>query len=120
MSKKEDFLEIIRISEKQLVIELIVSKGKDGDFFVQVSPTLNVSGYGKTEDEAKESFDLNIKLFCEDLMNLKLVERLKYIKSFGFKNKKYQTKNYSNIYVDKNGILQGLEQVSTMREKIAA
>ena len=50
--------ETIRISKGRIKIGVMVSSGMDGDYHIIISPTLSVSGYGKTEKEAIESFDV--------------------------------------------------------------
>lgn len=110
----KEIKESIRIKGEELTIKVLTSSGKDGDFFVLISPSLSVSGYGKSEEEAKDSFKLNLELFCHDLMTLKKDERDLELKKLGFQREKYHTKNFSKAYIDENGVLQGLEK-STVR-----
>lgn len=60
----------LRFHKNQINIRVAIFTGKEGDFFVTISPSLNVSGYGKTKEESHESFHENAILFCTDLMAL--------------------------------------------------
>lgn len=104
--------EHIRIKSGKINIKVLTASGKDGDYFVNISPTLLVSGYGSTEKEAKESFEYNMELFCKDLLVLVPEKRDKYLFSLGFSKEKFKTKNFSKLYIDENGVLQGLEPSS--------
>lgn len=101
--------EHIRIKSGKINIKVLTASGKDGDYFVNISPTLLVSGYGSTEKEAKESFEYNMELFCKDLLVLVPEKRDTYLFSLGFCKEKFKTKNFSKLYIDENGVLQGLE-----------
>jgi len=101
--------ETIRIKGDKINVGTMVISGKDGNYFVCISPALNVSGYGETEEEAKESFMENIDLFCSDLMILSKEKIEHELFKLGFRREKYKTKNFSKLYVDDKGVLQGLE-----------
>lgn len=102
--------ETIRINKATVRIRVIEITGKEGDFFVSLSPSLNVSGYGKTKEESQDSFKANIHLFCEDLMALPKEQREHELNLLGFKQERDHHKNYSKSYVDENGILQNFEE----------
>lgn len=104
-----DFKETIRIKNNSIRIGAFVVSGKDGDFFIVASPSILVSGYGDTLEEAEESYKLNIELFARAILDAPVELRNKELKKLGFEQIKFQTKNYSKLYVDENGILQGLD-----------
>lgn len=104
--------ETISMSRNKLSISVNTISGKDAGFYVIIAPSLNVSGYGKTFEEAKESFDENIIVFGEDLNTLSLRERFEYLKSLGWTKSKYFKKRLSKAFVDHNGVLQNLEEAS--------
>ncbi len=54
--KEKPTKETIRIKNQKISVSVLVAFGKDGEHFVEVSPTISVSGYGTTAEEAKESF----------------------------------------------------------------
>jgi len=101
--------EIIRLKDGSLEVKFVAFSGKEGDFYVFVAPSLLVSSYGDTLEDAKEAFLENIDTFCIDFMELNAFQRDAYAKSLGFKKQKYNSKNYSKAYVDQNGILNGID-----------
>lgn len=104
--------DIVRINKESITIKVAFFTGKEGDYFVTVSPSLNVSGYGKTNIEAKQSFEENMKLFCDDLIDLPKKKLETELRKMGFIKEKLHNKNFSKVYVDENGILQNFEEGS--------
>jgi len=105
----KDIKETVRIKGNRLSIKILAATGKEGDYFVTVSPSLLVSGYGSTEEDAKQSFEENLRLFCEDFMKLNQPLRESELIKLGFSKVKFHNKDYSKAYVDENGVLQGFE-----------
>jgi hypothetical protein len=105
----KDIKETVRIKGNTLSIKILSATGKEGEHFVTVSPALLVSGYGSTEEEAKKSFEENLRLFCEDFMKLNPTQRESELFKLGFAKVKFHNKDYSKAYVDENGVLQGFE-----------
>lgn len=105
-----DIKESIKIKNDRLLIKCMVLSGKEGDHFITVSPTLMVSGYGSTAKEADESFQENMRLFCDDILKVSQSDRNTYLKSLGFVQEKFHRKNFSKTYVDTNGVLQGFDE----------
>lgn len=105
----KDIKETVRIKGNTLSIKILSATGKEGEHFVTVSPALLVSGYGSTEEEAKQSFEENLKLFCQDFMKLNQPQRESELFKLGFTKVKFHNKDYSKAYVDENGVLQGFE-----------
>lgn len=101
--------EQIKISKKGGKLRVNVTTGKQDDFWICVSPSLNVSSYGKTLKEAKEGFLENTITFIEDLTELDIIRRDVVLKDMGWTKRKYFRKQFSKVYVDKDGILQNLE-----------
>jgi hypothetical protein len=101
--------ETIRIKQGKIRINVITASGKDGEHFIVVTPSLLVSGYGNTSEEAQQSFKHNMVLFCKDLLALNHDVRDAELRKLGFVQEKLATKNFSKAYVDENGVLQGLE-----------
>jgi hypothetical protein len=104
--------EQIRIKSNRVQIRLNVISGVDDGFHVCVSPTANISGYGDDKDSARSSFEHNAQLFMQDLLSLSTKERNNFLKSLGWKQMKHESKNYSTPFVDKDGILNNLEESS--------
>jgi hypothetical protein len=110
----QDIKESIHIKESNITIKVMTFSGKDGDYFVSISPALLVSGYGVTEEEATASFKENILTFCDDLLRLSAEERNAELRKLGFSQESGQLRNYSKVYIDEKGVLQGLES-STLK-----
>lgn len=104
-----DIIETIRIKGGAIRLGVFMARGKDGDFYVNICPSLHVSGYGKTPKEARESFEENLRLFCEDLLSLSKEKRDKELISLGFSKSRFRTKNFSKTYIDQDGVLQNFE-----------
>lgn len=102
-------VEQLKVSNTSVSIRINLLTGKEGDFWVCLSPSLNVSGYGSSKKEARASFNENIAVFCEDLISLDTSLRNKILRELGWKQKKYLKKQFSKAFVDKDGILQNLE-----------
>jgi predicted RNase H-like HicB family nuclease len=107
----------VRIKNGTLTVEATIISGKDGEHFVSIVPSLMISGYGSTEQEAMDSLDENMETFCDDFMKLSLEQRKSELIKLGFSQVPYHTKNFSKLYVDENGLLQGLENVTIKKSK---
>ena len=110
-------VDTLRIKGGVLNVEATVISGKDGEHFVSIVPSLMISGYGSTEQESMDSLDENMETFCEDFMKLSNEQRQSELIKLGFSQVPYHTKNFSKLYVDENGLLQGLENVTIKRNK---
>ena len=104
--------ESIRLENNKLHIQVVTAVGKDGDFFVMVSPTLQVSGYGVSEIDAKASFDHNMEVFCDDFFNMSSIEKDNFLKQLGFIKRIPKVEHFSKVFIDSNGALQGIERLS--------
>ena len=112
--------EYLKIKSDKINIKVLTVSGKDGDYFVNISPALLISGYGSSEQEAKESFEHNMEVFCKDLLDLTQENRDLYLFKLGFSKEKFKSKNFSKLYIDENGVLQGLEPSSVKTSVLEA
>jgi hypothetical protein len=103
------FIETIRINKGNVHIKVVRATGKEGDFYVCIAPSIQVSGYGRTKKEAQESFEANMNVFFDDIMALNTKDREHQLRILGFKKELFKQKNFSKTYVDKNGELQNFE-----------
>lgn len=101
--------EQLKIAKRGGKLRINVATGKQGEFWLCISPSLNVSSYGKTLEEAKKGFVENILTFVEDLLDLEIGVRNRVLREMGWNKTKILRKQFSKVFVDKNGILQGLE-----------
>ena len=111
-------VENIKLSPTELVGKLNTLTGEQGEYWVSIVPSLNVSGYGKTEDEANESLKENLHLFCEDLFALPKYQRTAELRKLGWAPNKIFKKKYSKAYVDENGVLQNFNNPDLVKRRI--
>lgn len=55
----------INVSNERINSELTIFLFKEDDNFIAYSPALDLSGYGKTEDDARASFDIVLKEYFD-------------------------------------------------------
>jgi hypothetical protein len=83
----KDLEERIRIKNNLISsVGVVVASGKDGEYYVAISPSFLVSGYGETEGAALEDFRYNMNVFVEDLNRVSLKEKVEYLQYLGFDN----------------------------------
>ena len=102
--------EQLRITKNSISVRINVISGKDGEYWICISPSIDVSGYGKSIEEAKTSFDENMDVFFDDLIVLPSVEKKTVLREMGWRQKRYLKKQFSKAFVDEDGILQNLKQ----------
>lgn len=102
-------VDTIRIKGSRIKIHVLVASGKEGDHYVMVSPSLMVSGYGPTHDEAQNCFELNMKLFAEEFATMSAPRKETELQKLGFIQEVLHHKNFSKAYVDTNGVLRDFE-----------
>lgn len=66
----------IKKGKHGLQVELDVMLVKEGDYWVALSPALRVTGYGKTQAEAKKSFAAEADIFFEETAERGTLEKL--------------------------------------------
>jgi predicted RNase H-like HicB family nuclease len=107
--------EEIYVSKNKLSIKLFSITGKDGDFWVSICPSLNVSGYGSSKEEAEASLDHNMNVFAEDFSSLPIKSMILELKKMGWEQAKFRKKRLSKVFVDEDGNLQNLEHAELRR-----
>jgi len=115
-SKQRSDFDEIRIKNGSIEATLNILTGKQGDYFLHYCPSLEISGYGRTVDEAVELIKSELEIFCEDLFEMNQKEREQYLISLGFKKEKFHNKNFSKAYVDENGRLKDFDKGTVKRE----
>ena len=110
----KDIIEHIRIkfseiNKSKINLKLYIILVENESDFILIAPSISVSGYGKTDEEAHISFKHNLEIFGRDILELSQAKRDQYLLSLGFKQEKFRNKNFSKMYIDENGILQGFE-----------
>lgn len=59
----------INVSNDKISSELAIFLFKEDDNFIAYSPALDLSGYGKTEEEARSSFNVVLKEYFDYAIN---------------------------------------------------
>ncbi|MBS1942274.1 MAG: hypothetical protein JST38_15495 [Bacteroidetes bacterium] len=59
-----------------LHVSIEVMLVKEGDFWVALAPALRITGYGKTQAEAKKSFAVEAEIFFEETAKRGTLEKL--------------------------------------------
>jgi predicted RNase H-like HicB family nuclease len=67
---------IIRKTDKFINVGIEVAVGKQGDFYVAYCPALELSSYGKDEDEARKNFETEIAIFLEETEERGTLEKI--------------------------------------------
>lgn len=110
--------ESISLKENRLRGTLSFFSGQQGEYWVCIVPSLNVSGYGINENDAFENLKENIELFCKDLFSLNMIQRKIELKNLGWVQDKYFNKKYKTPFVDENGVLQNFDFPEKVTRKI--
>lgn len=113
--KEIEIFESIKIKDNGVYFDIIANFGQEEGIHVIFSPTLNVSGYGNTDKEARESFIHNMEVFVGDLFAMSKNQRESFLYSLGFRKQAHSNKIFSHLYVDENGNLCGLEQARSKK-----
>ena len=110
----------MKINSNHVSIRANVISGKDkDDIWIFYCPSLNVTGYGDSKEEAKQSFEENITLFCEDILALPSKKIHQVILQMGWEQVKYKKKHYSKSFVNEESVSQGLEYPELLSLEIA-
>jgi len=56
----------IRRGRQRVQANIQLFAAKEGDYWVAVAPAIRVTGYGKTEEQALESFKIEMRMFFEE------------------------------------------------------
>lgn len=101
--------EFFRVNKNSFLFRIKVFLGKEGDSCLMYSPSLNLSGYGDTFQEAEKSLFLSVDLFCESLSKVNSKQRDHLLKNLGWAKAELKNKNYSKSYIDEDGVLQNFD-----------
>ncbi|MBB3125245.1 hypothetical protein FHS04_002789 [Mesoflavibacter sabulilitoris] len=110
--------EYLKLSRTGLKGKFLNFTGKSGDHWISIIPSLNVSGYGDTEQDSIKDLEYNLKILCEDLFSLNETQRDLELKKMGWERNKIFKKQYSSAYVDENGVLQNFDSPSQVKKSI--
>lgn len=114
----------INFKRKKATGEFTMLIGKDGDYFVSKIPSLNLSSFGDTEEEAKMFMKHALDDYFETMFEGTEENLFKDLTSVGFVrdkifNKRLHHKELSSSFIDGNGLLQGFDDPTSVKhEKI--
>lgn len=66
----DDFPDWLKLSPHEVLGTLKIFTGQQGEHWISIVPTLNVSGYGENEADAFQALKENLDLFFEDFLKL--------------------------------------------------
>lgn len=80
----------------------------DKDLILYI-PSLNIYSKARTHAEAKDQLDLKVERLLKKLLQLTKPKFSIELKSLGWKQNKFKTKNFSNSYIDNKGLLKDFD-----------
>ncbi|MBC7553878.1 MAG: hypothetical protein H7257_07855 [Taibaiella sp.] len=130
MAIKSNFTEKSRPTKSE-TLHLNIAKGnisgeinalkfvdKDTKQYVMIIPSLDVSGYGKTQEKAFQMLKFCMDSFFEHLITLSDDKMKLLLSALGWKNTFFK-KDFSKAYVDVDGELKNLNAVDDKVELVA-
>ena len=110
--------EKLHVSAHSLKGNLNCFTGKQGEFWVSIIPSLNVSGYGQSEEEALNDLGSNFEVLCKDLFSINDIQRNAELNKLGWEINKFFKKRFSKSFVDENGTLQNFDYPEKVKKSI--
>lgn len=103
----------IRITSDHIHIKVNSLYWVDGETHLFYCPSLEISAYGETREQASEMMKVSLETFSYDLRAMTSKNRNTFLLSLGWHKDMLKNKNFSHAFIDKNGVLQnlGLEDV---------
>ena len=116
---KQDVLRINKNSgEIHATLNVLKYRDKDTRQIVLYCPSLELTGYGATEDKAKKMMEFSINDYFLFLIDLPIKKIEKELQSIGWKHSKLKNKEFSKAYVDPTGNLKNFNAVADKIENI--
>lgn len=91
---------------------------RDTKDFIFFCPSLDITGYGETENDAFEMIKASMDDFFEFLRNLSFQERDIKLRELGWEKSKFFNKRFSKAFVDASGELQNFNALDNKIETI--
>lgn len=112
------FEDTLRLSSNGLLGRLRVFTGKQGDYIVSIIPTLNVSGYGVSEQDAVNSLKESLYVFLIDLFQLPQTQRLRELVRLGWRNEQVFKRRFSNSFTNTDDLIQNFDHPDQVKTSI--
>lgn len=116
LSKDSPLKETLRFAPHEMKANVAGFAGKQGEFWVSYIPSLNISGYGETEEEAIKDMKYNLDVFCEDLFDASQEQREIYLKELGWNRHRHFNRQFSKSFVDENGGLRDFDNPEQVKQ----
>lgn len=127
MSENQHLNVDFRNSQAGVKAKIVLISFKENDNYIVYSPQLEVTGYGKSEDEAMESFNYSLGVFLDYTINKKTIKE--ELISLGWSLKKGSEKkpkivsapSWSEL-LKKNSTLEDLlnmQDITTMHKEVS-
>jgi len=103
---KEQY-ESIRFSKSGITLELYTIFGTDEatDMILAYIPSLDISGYGDTQEEVQELLDAGVENYIDHFTSVAAMKR--DLSEKGWKARPHKSKEYSKSAVNNSGELEG-------------
>lgn len=118
MGLNKELPEYLKLTPNGVKGKFISFTGKSGEHWVSIIPSLNVSGYGESEEDALKDSQYNIRVLFEDLHELTSTQRDKELKKLGWLQNKFFKRQYSSSYVDENGVLKNFDSPNQVKKSV--
>lgn len=103
-SKRE--AENLTLTKDEISVSLKFYTGKQGNHIVSIIPSLNVTGYGYSEQEAYGSLIENLETLLEDLFGVSEPEREQELIKLGWVANNSYPRQMSSSFIDEREILE--------------
>lgn len=112
----------IDFTKKSVIMRISFLRFTDNDTKQKVvySPSLDLSGYGESQEKAFEMVKSSINSFLEWLMHLSKDQIQIELSKLGWKKNKFRSKEFSHVVVDGYGELQDLNAEDNKVERLTA
>lgn len=110
--------EVLRIGSSSIELQFRYFQGKSDGYIIFYVPSLKVTGYGNSDEEAIKSLKVGLDAFCEDVYDMKPKERKDYLVELGWNQHRRKNKKFLYAYIDKEGILQNFDTPKEVKEEM--
>ncbi|MEO7177180.1 MAG: hypothetical protein ABIV51_14655 [Saprospiraceae bacterium] len=102
----------VDFKKRKIVATVWVHQFKEGDFVMKVIPTLDISAYGRTVEQAEEMLTETVKVYLTSLLKQGPSLTSEELRKYGFVPRTLlfpDRKEFSRSSVDADGNLKGFE-----------
>lgn len=118
MNLNKENTEYLKLTPKGVKGKFLAFTGKSGEHWVSIIPSVNVSGYGESEEDAIKDLQYNLRVLYEDLHELTVAQKDSELKKLGWSQNKFFKRQYSSVYIDENGVLKNFDSPNQVKKSI--